>query len=154
MPSDDDDILGGILAETQLTEAAAEAREAARGAAERAARAAERPAREPAASEGDPAARARALDSAPEPEADGIERQRRAYTADPRHNILGLIAGRRFAFVDSGEDLDGEWTVVKIEAEGGTSRLVASRDGKSPPYVKIDEDVVREELGEGRLKLI
>ncbi|MEZ4433682.1 MAG: hypothetical protein R3F65_14845 [bacterium] len=147
-PTDDDDLLGDILAETELTEAAAEAKQAAQAAAARAAARAERAASAPPE---DPADRARRLDSAPEDD-DGIERSRRAYTADPRHNILGLSPGSRFAFVDSGADLDGEWTVVRVELDGAAARLVASRDGKSPPYVKVDEDVVREELGEGRIK--
>lgn len=148
----DDDLLDDILGETAIKDAA----EAAKAdAAARAERAIARAARESEAARApeDPADRARRLDTAPESDGeddDGIERTRRAYTADPRHNILGLTVGRRFAFHDSGDDLDGEWVVAKIEDDG--SRLYASRDGKTAPFIQIDEDVVREEIGNKRLR--
>lgn len=152
----DDDLLDDILGETAIKDAAAAAKADAVARAERAiARAARQSeaARQSDASPEDPADRARRLDTAPDAdgeEDDGIERSRRAYTADPRHNILGLTVGRRFAFRDSGDDLDGEWVVAKIEDDG--SRLYASRDGKTAPFIQIDEDVVREETGNKRLR--
>lgn len=135
----DDDLLGDILASTQAAQAKAAVEEAIERKAER-------------------AARAREMDSPPaaEDEGDGIERTVRRYAADPRDNIMGLQVGARVTFVDSGEDLDGAWIVVKVEGaveDGDERALVASRDGQSPPYVRIPEDVVREELGLGRLKL-
>lgn len=145
----DDDLLGDILSETAIKDAA----EAAKAdAAAKAERALARAARESEAAPEDPTDRARRLDTAPESddEDDGIERTRRAYTADPRHNILGLTVGRRFAFHDSGDELDGEWIIAKIEDDG--SRLYASRDGKTAPFIQIDEDVVREEIGNKRLR--
>ncbi len=104
------------------------------------------------------AQRARDMDSPPpaEPGDDGIERQRKRYAADPRDNIMGLKVGDGFTFSDSGEDLDGRWIVAKVEGsvdDPESRALVASRDGKSPPYARIPEDVLREELGLGRLKL-
>lgn len=148
----DDDLLDDILGETAIKDAAAAAKADAVARAERAIARAARESEAARAPE-DPTDRARRLDTAPDADAeedDGIERSRRAYTADPRHNILGLTVGRRFAFHDSGDDLDGEWVVAKIEDDG--SRLYASRDGKTAPFIQIDEDVVREEIGNKRLR--
>lgn len=106
----------------------------------------------------DRATRAREMDSPPpaEPDDDGIERARKRYAADPRDNIMGLKVGDAIVFADSGEDLDGRWIIAKVEGDvdGEAERaLVASRDGKSPPFARIPEDVLREELGLGRLKI-
>lgn len=141
MPGDDDFSLDDIVSATSIQQAASAADEAA----ERAnARAAER------------VQRARDLDSPPPDEADdGIERKRRRYAADPRENIMGFKIGDALVFSDSGEDLDGRWIVAKVEGDvddPASRALVASRDGTSPPFARIPEDVVREELGLGRLE--
>lgn len=104
------------------------------------------------------ATRAREMDSPPPAESDddGIERERKRYAADPRDNIMGLKVGDAIVFEDSGEDLDGRWIIAKVEGgvdDGDERALVASRDGKSPPFARIPEDVLREELGLGRLKI-
>lgn len=142
MSGDDDFSLDDIIQDTAIKEAAATAD----------AQLARQEAR---------AARARELDSPPpaadaESGDDGIERSRKRYAADPRDNIMGIKVGDRIAFNDSGEDLDGGWIVAKVEGDvddPSARALVASRDGKSPPYVRIPEDVLREELGLGRLTL-
>lgn len=138
MSGDDEFSLDDILSATALKDAAEAVEEAGARADER-------------------AARARELDSPPPAEGDdGIERQRKRYAADPRDNIMGLKVGDAIVFVDSGEDLDGRWVVAKVEGDvddPDSRALVASRDGKSPPFARIPEDVLREELGLGRLKL-
>lgn len=140
MSGDDDDFsLDDILSATAVKDAA----EAVNEAVERANARAER---------------ARELDSPPPPETDedGVERQRKRYAADPRDNIMGLKVGDAIVFSDSGEELDGRWIVAKVEGsvdEPASRALVASRDGKTGPFARIPEDVLREELGLGRLKL-
>jgi len=139
MASDDDFSLDDILSATAVKDAAAAVTEAAERIDAR-------------------AQRARDMDSPPPADDgdDGIERTVKRYAADPRDNIMGLKVGDGFVFSDSGEELDGRWIVAKVEGDvdDPTSRaLVASRDGKSPPYARIPEDVLREELGLGRLKL-
>lgn len=137
----DDDLLAGIVGATLTRDALEEAEEARARAVERAERAPEPPA-------------------APDPNAadDGLEiaTEHIPYAADPRHNIMGLTRGRPFTFVDAGADLDGLWIVAKVDASGPDASaryVVGSRDGQSPPFVKITEDVLREELALGRLKL-
>ena len=86
-----------------------------------------------------------------------IEMERRPYAADPDQNIVGLIPGSKFVFSQCGEELDGLWVVAKIEAgdsaDPAIRSLLAGRVGGGPPYIRMSEEVLREELNLGRLTL-
>ncbi len=87
-----------------------------------------------------------------------IEMERRPYAADPTQNVMGLIPGSKFVFMDCGEELNGLWVVAKIDAgevsDPAIRGLYAGREGGGPPYIRMTEEVLLEELELGRLKLV
>jgi len=87
-----------------------------------------------------------------------IEMERRPYAADPTQNIMGLIPGSKFVFVDCDAELNGLWVVAKIDAgeisDPAIRGLYAGREGGGPPYIRMTEEVLLEELELGRLKLV
>ncbi|MCA9541247.1 MAG: hypothetical protein KC620_20240 [Myxococcales bacterium] len=137
--ADEESLLDGILAEHAIADVKAAVEEA------RQRKVTPEAAVEPAPSP------AKAADSPPE-----FELKRRPYAADPRHNIFGLMPGAKFEMSDCGPDMDGLWVVVKVNGEDpdpAVRNLVAARDGVGPPYLKMTEEVLREELDVGRLAL-
>jgi hypothetical protein len=96
------------------------------------------------------------LPPAKEPE---IETTPRRWAMDPdvRGAMLGLTPGGRFEMSGCGEDLDGVWRVVRLNMAHPSPLerfLFAEREAGGPPYIKMSEDAVREEIDEGRLKLL
>lgn len=87
-----------------------------------------------------------------------IEMERRPYAADPTQNVMGLIPGSKFVFVDCDDTLNGLWIVAKIDAGESTDPAVrglyAGREGGGPPYIRMTEEVLLEELEFGRLKIV
>jgi hypothetical protein len=93
---------------------------------------------------------------AKEPE---IETTPKRWAMDPdvRADICGLVAGSRFEMSDCGEDLDGVWRVVQLNLAHPSPlerHLFAEREAGGPPYAKISEDAVREEMHDGRLRIL
>ncbi len=80
-----------------------------------------------------------------------VELERRRYAADPdaKLSVAGLRQGSVFTFEDAGEDLDGEW-IVK---QANPGHVFAERPAGGPPYIKLEAEVILEELEAGRLKL-
>ncbi len=94
--------------------------------------------------------------AAKEPE---IETTPRRWAMDPdvRGDMLGLKEGGRFEMSDCGEDLDGVWRVVRLNLAHPSPLerfLFAEREAGGPPFIKMSEDAVREELHDGRLRLL
>ena len=79
-----------------------------------------------------------------------VETERRRYAADPdaQVSVAGLRKGGVFTFEDAGEDLDGEWIVKQANPD----HIFAERPAGGPPYIRLEADVIREEIEAGRLK--
>ncbi len=92
----------------------------------------------------------------------GIQRGHRPWVGDPQYSVGGLHHGGIFEFSECGPDLDGRWVVVQIKVPdgrpgGGEPTLWAAReDGEAPkpPYIQMVESAIREEIVNGRLKVI
>lgn len=104
--------------------------------------------------------------AAPEPEAapppgaePEIETRPRRWAMDPdvRDDLCGMVKGSRFEMSDCGEELDGVWRVVQLNLSHPSPferHLYAEREAGGPPFIKMAEDAIREEIAEGRLKIL
>lgn len=81
-----------------------------------------------------------------------IERGHRKWHGDPRVTVAGIGVGQTIAFSGCGPELDGQWTVVKVETD--TTRAIVASRNNGPPYARMLEDDVRAEIREGRLTLV
>ena len=84
---------------------------------------------------------------------------RHRYVGDPDVAIAGFFLGDIFAMKDCGEELDGEWHVVKVEnpilSSGKRRALWASRSPKAEkPFVEIEEADLQAEMDEGRVVIV
>ncbi|MBT9559236.1 MAG: hypothetical protein IV100_24595 [Myxococcales bacterium] len=92
----------------------------------------------------------------------GIQRGHRPWVGDPQYSVGGLHHGGIFEFSECGPDLDGRWVVVQLKVPdarpgSGEPTLWAARDdgeAPKPPYIQMVESAIREEIVNGRLKVI
>ncbi len=92
----------------------------------------------------------RALDERP------VEMKRVRWSDDPdvHDDVCGLKEGSRFIMRDCGKDLDGEWEVIQVNASAASAEernIFAQRPNAGPPYIKMFEIDVTEEIHLGRL---
>ena len=88
-----------------------------------------------------------------------VETERRRYGADPDVRVAGLYIGDVIALKDSGEALDGEWVVVKVDnppRNTGEPRVIyAARDETAaPPFMKVLEADMEAELADDRIEIV
>ncbi len=87
------------------------------------------------------------------------EMKRIRWSDDPdvKNDICGLREGSRFIMKDCGKDLDGEWEVIQLnlaDADPEVRNLFAQRPKAGPPYIKMVEAAVEEEIHNGRLVVL
>jgi hypothetical protein len=86
-----------------------------------------------------------------------IQKERQTWFGDPNHTICGLNQGNKFEFMHCGPELDGLWVVAKVVApldgRAAERKIIAMRPTGGPPYVELTEEVLREELELGRIKI-
>ncbi len=93
-----------------------------------------------------------------------IETKRRRYAADPdaqgtsaSAELCGLRVGSSFDILSGGEQLEGEWVVVKLALSFGSPddrHLFAGRRGASgPPYIKVCETDLKADIDDGVIRL-
>ncbi len=99
-----------------------------------------------------------------EPKEIEIETRRRRYDADPHawgsetHSgeLSGLKVGSTFEITSGGEQLEGEWVVVRLNLTFATAdqrHLYAGRPSASgPPYIKITEADLAADIEDGVIR--
>ena len=83
--------------------------------------------------------------------------RRWAHDPDARADIAGLRRGYRFTMQDCGEDLYGEWVVVRLDLNHpnpSQRSVTAERPAGGPPYIKMTELDFLDELRQGRIALV
>jgi hypothetical protein len=100
-----------------------------------------------------------------EPKDVEIETKRRRYTADPHawgseaHSgeLSGLKVGSTFIITSGGEQLEGDWVVVRMNLtfkSADERHLYAGRPGASgPPYLKITEADLAADIDDGVIRI-
>ncbi len=93
-----------------------------------------------------------------------IETKRRRYSADPHAwgeahpgDLFGLRVGSSFDIHGGGEQLEGEWVVVRLNLTNATAserHLFAGRPGASgPPYIRITEADLQADIDDGVIRI-
>jgi hypothetical protein len=87
-----------------------------------------------------------------------VETVARSWAADPNANICGLRVGGIFELHNGGPEVDGPWVVAKLilplNAPPAERILVAARAEGGPPYIKITQPDLAEELEIGNAVII
>lgn len=99
-----------------------------------------------------------------EPKDVEIETQRRRYAGDPHAwgsenhagDLCGLRVGSSFDILGGGEQLEGEWVVVRLNlnyASASERHLYAGRSATSgPPFIKITEADLKADIDDGVIR--